>query len=173
LIDVAALITAGWRGPWWSAPGYSRVCYPAACGTVLVPAVLIVFGMIDQLTSLGQAAAVGGIMLGLGLWLTLFAFPTNMFGMDRGVALALLAHGLVVGYFVGVVAAVVGLIGALSTAGTQRAWALAAMGLGVLAIYASRRGERYIAACCIRRYIRTLVQPGDGRDPAGRPHADA
>jgi hypothetical protein len=160
--DVARLIASRWTGPWWEAPGYNRLVWPVAWAVIVSAGWLIAGGILsapryDAKAILIALALVFGVPL---IWLGLLWNAYRFFADGRGLLLALLAHALFAGY----VAATIGIAVSIG----QLLWwfdiariiaAAIFVPLLVALFWLCRRGERYIAQQCIRKYIAEQSAP--------------
>jgi hypothetical protein len=154
--DITELITRRWTQPWWEAPGFNRLIMPL---TTLVLG--LVCGIPLSAVLINRAGATGALpaLLGAGLFVSWLALLTRLHarGGTESLLLALLAHVLFAGYLVGCVGLIVAALKLLST--TPRSgpstYMISCTLIGVFAtvLWACRRGERFIASRCIRRYI--------------------
>jgi hypothetical protein len=156
--DVADLIMLRWRGTRLNAPGVSRIAWPMAW------------------LYAGSLMAVFATAVSLPLWeflwiIVLVGWPCllwnlrDMMPRGRAVLLSLLAHGLVVGYAACAAAVPLLLLLCVTFEGSD---SLVVFLVGLLMIAAMwllcRRGEWFIARCCVRQYL-----IDDGRFATMRP----
>jgi hypothetical protein len=161
--DLTRMIVNQWTGPWYHAPKFNQVLGPLATVSFGVWGVLLVFAIEMGLerTPTYTAAAAGALVVA---WLVLMWRLRNLMLDGAAMSLALLAHGIFVGYAVSL-AGIIWLIWLAITAGS---WMVAAPSLvSVLPLvglaWAGRRGEKYIAHRCIRQYLVEAVKPAVGR----------
>jgi hypothetical protein len=151
--DLAALVMRRWIGPWTRAPGYGRIVGPVGWLTIgMWPVAVAGVGELANgarpvFTSLLAAIWLAG-------WLLLLWRLRGFMPGGAAVGLSILAHGLFVGYLVGVVAGVALVIRALSAGpGLVMILSFAAAAVAVALLFACRRGEQFIAERCIRRHL--------------------
>ena len=152
--DLAELIARRWTGAWYAAPFFNQLLLPVACATcgLIVAACAGTLGADAARSDL--AVVLGAIAtIVLTAWGALIRGVWKRWPGGEGVALSLLAHGVFVAYMAALYGAVATAV-ALFVAGPIGKVA-AAVGLAacVATLYASRRGERFIAERCIRRYL--------------------
>ena len=154
--DVAELATRQWDKPWYKAPGFNTLIWPAVC---------VWFGWFFVIPFVAASSSDGLSVLitffvGLALWVFLMYRAYRVFGRMLGVWLALAMHLLVVGYLAAVIGfAAVVVLGVLEvTQATARVipyvYGLLAFSSFAILFWISRRVERAIAGACIRHYLR-------------------
>jgi hypothetical protein len=155
------MIARHWIGTWHRAPLYPQLLAPVTVATIS-PFPLLLMLAIETEAYHGSGVATVTAALGVVVaWVCLLERSRRLFGNDRGLGYALVAHGLLLGYIV----AVAGIIAAISWAIRYHdaVWiglsmCLAAGMIGIL--IACRRGERFIAEQCIKQYLqRTTPAP--------------
>lgn len=169
--DVANLVAARWTRPWWAAPGLKTLQWPAVCAFLGLP-VAVVIGAPLSFASQSPAPLVIAIGVVAGVWLWLMVRAMRLCGGGRGIALALLAHALIVAYFAGGI----GVLSAVMTAAFNFSEGdLLNATLGVLwavacgaVIWLARRGDRYMGEQCIRRYLRESARVSSADPRRGR-----
>jgi hypothetical protein len=163
--DLALLIRRRWTDPWFKAPEFPSLFWPAlylTVGLVLSPVFFVALPMLAR--QLGCGPTLTEFLFWMMIWLCVLSvfggWGRLLLGIWRqwpgfeGVGLALLAHLVLLAYLGGA-ASVVGLVLAMSYGGPRpRAQALAAVLQMAVAVFAARRGERLLAGRCIRRYLR-------------------
>lgn len=162
MCDVAVLVTARWTGKWYKAPGLNAMLIPTAVAVVGGLAVFITFiyaEMRDPYTS--QPTAWPWAIFGLTflVWVWRIASTIKTFAQPlRGPALAILAHVLFAGYFGGLIFFLSGLVsfifGLMETGLSGVGIGLLMLGGSVAVMWGCRWGEKFIAGCCIREYLR-------------------
>lgn len=172
--DVAALVTMRWTGKWYKAPGLNRLILPVLVAVVGGLAALVMALLYEAYMNLGDSPnlwlhAILAVALGCGwvysLWVTRRQFINRL----RGPLLSLLGHLIFVGYLVGLgfLLSAIGLILSMtlmsgaSGGGTPAVvWIYLAVYIfvGCGLFYAGRLGEKFIARCCIREYLRRQSQ---------------
>jgi hypothetical protein len=154
--DVARLVVGRWQGPWYQAPGYSGLVWPVAwlmsCGLVFMCAGAMMVERIEWAGDWLPLAIMMGVTV-LGWLLILSLLRGRMAG--RAVPLSLLAHGLTLGYIVGVAGVIWGGVNLFRMSGIMAAQALSAVVaiLGGTLFWACRRCERWIGGVCIRHHL--------------------
>ncbi len=156
--DVPELAARQWNKPWYKAPGFNTLTWPAVSAYgwyfFLVP-------MSSAYAGLNSDAAVLAVMLaGLTLWVLLMYLAYKVFDSAKGIWLALLMHVLVAGFLVSVLGLIVTIFmsaAELSDQGVRPD----SMAIGLFAFlcfmgvfWVSRRIERAIAGACIRHHLR-------------------
>lgn len=152
-IDRAALVTTRWTGSWTQAPGYGQLISPVAWLTLCgLPLLAIAPFEIHRRGFPLITASLGAALLAFWFWRLLSV--RTLAADDRGVSLSLLAHGLFAGYLAGTGMFIFALVRMLFYPGIFELliWPII-MIAAVAALIACRRGERYIAGQCIRRYL--------------------
>jgi len=170
-VDLAKLVTARWRGPWYRAPGLNRVHTPLAiaAGTALV-SLLLTFGAVGWDLTPGWltpiVAAGGGVA-----WLAVMWRVGTWWPGWVGPALSLLSHVIFVLLLGGVLMLLVAGINVVMLVGdvggvARVVWLAVAMVSAVGLILFGRWLERVQAERCIRRSLRRAAvasaAPGDG-----------
>ncbi|MHC4216961.1 MAG: hypothetical protein ACYSU7_00760 [Planctomycetota bacterium] len=164
-LDLARLIVSQWSGPWYRAPGFNRVLAPVTWAAISPWGVLLMFAfeLAGARTPVYAMAAGGAVVL---VWIGLMWRLKRMIPGGAAMLLALLAHGILVGYAAGAVA-VITLVwraivaGSFLVAAPTVAATLPALGL----LWACRRGEKYIAQRCIRQHLVRMAQPDPPTPP--------
>lgn len=169
--DAAKLVSQRWTKPWHRAPGFNTLLVPcawfAASYLLLVLIDVAGFARIHQPlfnVSRGWTATVSAplitaalFLLFLLVWLWLMWRAWRLFQSMRGVWLALLAHGVFVGYLFVVLTGLGFLLNGVLMLGDEPVSAaillLVSATLLIGGVWLCRRGERYIASQCIRRYL--------------------
>ena len=151
--DVVELIERRWTKPWWTAPGFNRLVVPVVVATI-DPMLLSVL-MVARQGSVMIVPLAGTVVL-FG-WLYLM-FRIGLRGGTEAVLLSLLAHLIFVGYVIGVygcIAMIIRMVGMVlnQMLSLQLLGAAVVAGLLVALVWGCRRGERFIAGRCIRRYL--------------------
>lgn len=172
--NIAKLIERRWTKPWWKAPKFNTVLMPAV--TLYVAMLLSIpsnlAGLLLTRNTVGELPVLMiWLLLISTLWLWLMNRAYRLFDSQRGIWLALLAHVLVAGYLMALMIGLsflMGLVMLIFTPSFSSQLASIAITLLILIvaiaiIYACRRGERYIAGQCIRRY---LNRPTDADETA-------
>ncbi len=170
--DIVKLITMRWTGPWWSAPGFNTVLLPTPCALVVVAIFLIAPAMHPHTDTPWILAAIW--LVAIAIWGYLMWRTWILFRGVRGPALALLGHGVLLGYVVGVLGtalAVVRIIVILINQSQhptrillgQLGWPVLLTLVFLAILVLARKCERFIAACCIRRHLAKIAAP-DLRD---------
>jgi hypothetical protein len=154
--DVPVLAARQWDKPWYRAPGFNTLMWPAVVAFIG----WITTTVVSTLSGPNQWATYAWMLLALAIWLWLMFRATKLLKGSVGFFLALLAHALVLGFLVGIVglmvmaiATVLDLIqGDTDLVGTLSgvAWLV---GFSVL-LWVCRRIERAIAGVCIRHHLR-------------------
>lgn len=165
--DVAALVTARWTGKWYRAPGLNRLLWPtgaAVIGGMVAFMIWVRFEMSDPYTG-GNSIWPGAIMIvTLMVWSVLMWRAAGAFmSPGQGVLLALLAHVLFAGYFFGLLGFVSGVVTLVMRLMGETVGFIGPVLIvvAVAVMWGCRRGEKFIAAQCIRRYL----QKQSGVDP--------
>jgi hypothetical protein len=157
--DLARLIANQWVGPWYRAPGFNRVLIPVTFASIGVWVVLIVlaFESYHGRTPLYTMLTAGALVAAWGwsMWRLRRMMPGG-----AAMVLALLAHGILAGYVFSLMATI-GLLWRAVLAGSLAVAAPALVAVLPLAglMWVCRRGEKYIAVRCIRRYLVYVAQP--------------
>ncbi len=151
--DVTKLLMGRWTGPWFHAPGFSRILLPVAW--------LLAGGMVTMTVWAWEIERPGAstittlsTVVFIGIWIGLLWRLRTQLPHGRAVALSILAHGLMAGY----IAVLIGLLGVLVAAVTAGSLA-AGLSVSVLSVplvalmLLCRRGEKFIAGQCIRQYL--------------------
>ncbi|MHC4080577.1 MAG: hypothetical protein ACYS15_05055 [Planctomycetota bacterium] len=157
--DLGRLIVNQWTGPWHHAPKFNQVLAPLTTVSLGVWGVLLVFTVEMQLqrTPTYTALASGSLVVA---WLCLMWRLRNLMLDGAAMGLALLAHGIFAGYVVSLVGTIWLLWLAISAGSLMvAAPALAALLPVVGLAWVCRRGEKYIAARCIRQYLVQMARP--------------
>lgn len=154
--DVPELAARQWDKPWYKAPGFNTLTWPAACAYLwyffLVP---MSFAYFDS-----ESAVTAIVLAGVALWVLLMYRAYKVFDTAKGIWLALLMHFLVAGFLVSVLGLIVTIfMGAaeLSDQGVRpdsMAIGLSAFLCFMGVFWVSRRIERAIAGACIRHHLR-------------------
>lgn len=161
--DVPELAARRWDKPWYKAPGFNTLIWPAFCGWLWVFFVLPV----TAVTIGDQTATVTIGLLGLAVWAGLMYRAYRVFDEALAVGLALAGHLLVAGFVAGVfgliwsvIAAVVYVLNppARVELSDMGVWVVLTGVWGAL-LWVCRRVERRIAGACIRRYLRRRPKP--------------
>lgn len=151
--DLAKLVTAKWEKPWYRAPGLNRVFMPIFVAVLGLLGVPIVGGFSSEPALFVPVVAT----VALGTWVAALIWAGRMFSGIEGYALALLSHALLAGYMLsvfGTVAVVILAISAWSDGNALLAVLRGGLAVVLLAIlWPCRRGEKFIAYRCIRRYL--------------------
>lgn len=160
--DVPELAARRWDKPWYKAPGFNTLAWPAVCVYLwyffLMPMSYAYFG--------SRAGVAAVVLTGLTIWGLLMYRAYKVFDAAKGLLLALAMHVLVAGFlfgiiglFVTVILCVVGVID--GRAGEIKSVLIAALTLGcfVVVLWVSRRVERAIAGACIRHHLRRAPKP--------------
>lgn len=169
--DIARLVTAKWTGKWYKAPGLNRLMFPVLIAVVGGLASLVIAMLYITMVNKGAQAevVVPTFLFGVfGLWMY-FLWRTRRVFVEpwRGPLLSLIAHLIFVGYMTGLgfLLATMGMMlsatflngmnGMPHNPTPLTAWVFMAVYfvIGVSLFYAGRRGEKFIAGCCIRRYL--------------------
>jgi hypothetical protein len=158
--DIPHLISRKWTKPWYKAPYYNTICLPLCCAFIALPGTMCAAAIANSSTAITPLFITGVAVL---FWIGLLARTWQVFRGMRGVWLALLAHGLMAGYIVGglgFILALIYLITSILDAMTSVPLAsadplgisigVAVLPLGIIIIWLSRRGERFIARMCIQ-----------------------
>jgi hypothetical protein len=156
--DLARLIVNQWTGPWYRAPGFHRVLVPVTCAGIGVWVVIALsFELYHGRRPLFTMLTAGVLVAAWG-WST-WRLRSMMPG-GAAVGLALLAHGILAGYVFGLMGTI-GLLWRAVLAGSLGVAAPALVAVLPLAglMWVCRRGEKYIAERCIRRYLVHVAQP--------------
>ncbi len=162
--DVPRMVAARWTGPWWKAPGFNTVLMPTVWLLVSFISMTIVSLVLDSAAAI---VAIPLVFLGLLAFLGFLLWRAwQLFASMRGVWLALLGHVIFAGYGVGVIGAVGFILVIILTLidvwdRTSLTWEQAwVVGLNLLfallcgvVTWLCRRGERFIAGQCIKRYL--------------------
>jgi hypothetical protein len=161
--DVPRMIANRWTGRWQQAPGYFILIAPLA--SMLFGALGLLFLFVWEMARLegsGLLTFMLAVLL-LGVWVHMLGRARTLFGDDRGLTLALLVHGLFAMYVAGLILVVWGIL----RTSRHAEWALIAMNL-LMALFGSallvlaRRGERWVAEQCIKRYVLKRSTPAQG-----------
>ncbi len=149
--DLAKLMMREWIGPWYRAPGFNRVLFPVAWPGFGWWVLLFVwlyetqaFGRPPILTLLLAAVLVAG--WSWSMWRLRLFMPRW-----EAVVLALFAHALLLGYLAGLIGVIAFVLQAIKTRSVALAAPMVAFFAGLMLL--CRRGERFIAERCIRRYL--------------------
>lgn len=176
--DAARLVAVRWNKPWHRAPGFNTLLLPIVW-IVLAPLVFLLSLIgLDRMatgitsdprtwfgTSIGMLNIAVVFTLFFAGWLWLMWRAWRVFHGMRGIWLALLAHVLTVGYLASIIYGVVLLSSGIFTFMGAPAYGILVSGLGLTllvgGVWVCRRGERYIARQCIRRYLdeQVIVDP--------------
>ncbi len=160
--NIVAMMTRQWTGPWYDAPGFSKLLWPLVwlmIGSVLgLMALVIDASLVDG----PGAITVVWYLLVVVVWLALLGNVIDIPTKGKGIGLSMLGHGLFVGYITGIVIVVWAIVSAISS----RHVVLQAVFLGLIAVGASlfwlmRRGEKYIAQRCIQAWVNQPAAPHD------------
>ena len=162
LCDIARMVTSRWIGPWWEAPGYTRLVRPVAWAVFAAAGCFVASGSIVQ-SRFDTTVVISmiGVLLAIPIiWMALMWHAHRLFPDGRGLPLALLAHALFAGYLAATIGIAAGLI--------QLVWgfnpgrlivAIVILPLMIALFWLCRRGERYIAEQCIRKYVAEQSAP--------------
>lgn len=154
--DIAELVTQKWTEPWHKAPGLNRVLLPVVWA-VLAPMIAMLLGVMMWRTGSGGVVWPLLMLVVIGGWLLLMRLAWLLFDSIEGVWLALLAHAVMAGYLVGVNGGIVSMILLIGAVVEDPWWDVVIQSVLVLmcgvVVVVSRRGERWIAGRCIRRYL--------------------
>lgn len=150
--DIPRLVARKWTKPWWKAPGFNTILSPVAWLYVMfLVTSCMSFNVADPLVM----AVLGLVWVGGWGWLMWRAWQVFI-GME-GVLLALLGHAVMLAYLSGLVAVLGGLIWAYSpftgNAAGKGSAVVGGVAVGVVLMWMGRRGERFIAGRCIKRYL--------------------
>jgi hypothetical protein len=152
--DVARLVSRRWTQPWYRAPGFSRVLYPAVWVYVCV---IVIGAVLRSSVAPFRPAWIAFLCCCPVVWLVLMCRSWRVFEDVRGVWLPVFGHLLLAGYLAGAVGTLwMGVLAVLTLIEGEMNGALVIVGGGLLfgLLFAiCRRGERYIAGECIRRYL--------------------
>ncbi len=154
--DVPVLAARQWDKPWYRAPGFNTIMWPAALFMISWFVGPIVSGMLGP----DQAATYSAMLLALVLWVWLMIRAARLLGGPIGFGLALLSHMLVVGYLIGLIGVIWAVIITVLALINQEVNVLAAvyvslaLAVFLLIIWGCRRVERAIAGVCIRHHLR-------------------
>lgn len=160
--NIARLLTRRWDQPWWRAPGYNKMSVPAAWAFIsLLASMCVISGVVDSYGDLRGLMIFVLVMLTIvGGWVGLMAWTWRTMGGIVGAAYAMLAHACLVGYALGIlffVGGLVRLVASISdTFGVSPSdYVLATLALvgGLGLILMSRWFEKLIAAYCIKLYL--------------------
>ncbi len=157
--DVAKLITNRWRKPWYRAPKLNVVYTPTAIAVVGLLTCNILAVLVAAALNGGAARNVGiatiiTVLLLLLLWVAAMWRAYRVFDDPKGWVLAVLGHGLLIGYVGGLGMVISGLTMTFAVGGVPGAvFGLIIAVVGGALIWVCRRGEKYIAGQCIRRYL--------------------
>lgn len=157
--DVPVLAARQWDKPWYRAPGFNALMWPAAWMWIS----FLIFAFVDATVSLGTASALASCLVVIVGWSWLMVRASRVLDGEVGVWLALLMHVLVAGYLVGLVGVLVAVIftviDTVFTDSSRGADALSvlygslALAGFALLLWGCRRIERTIAGVCIRQYL--------------------
>lgn len=155
LSDVPELAARQWDKPWYKAPGFNTLAWPAAGA----------FGWYFFLVPLSSASIGGGgtaiALAGLTLWVLLMYRAYKVFDTAKGIWLALAMHALVAGFLVSILGLIVSIILCVlaisDVQSSDNKWISIVILMFVcfmLLLWGSRRVERAIAGACIRHHLR-------------------
>jgi hypothetical protein len=153
--DVPELATRQWTKPWYRAPGFDTLTWPAAwclLGNVA-------FAVVAAFAGSSGEALVAVSLFSLAVWSGLMVRASRVLDNRLAAAgLAILLHILLVGYLIGVfglIAATIGIFEAVLDDHTPGAIS-AGVGLLICALllWGCRRIERYTAGVCIRQHLK-------------------
>jgi hypothetical protein len=162
--DIVKLISEKWTKPWYRAPKFTRVGLPARWTFIM-----LLISLIFLMPLLAVQAAPFWLLplmaaTYLAIWGVLIYRAATVFGDIRsGIGLALLLHVCVLGYLFGLLgfAVLSAIIIESFVAGVVTWPALIGIAIGSIlaaAAWPARLGERYVANCCIREYLKRKVR---------------
>lgn len=154
--DVPVLAARRWNKPWYQAPGFNRLLWPAATATIAWMASIFLMAS-DSANDLLLVSVC--IICVLTLWVFLMIRAARLLNGWTGFWLALVAHGLVAGYLVGIIGlftnvilGILALMDIFNNTGLLMYGAWSAV--FALLLWVCRRIERAIAGVCIRHHLR-------------------
>jgi hypothetical protein len=153
--DVPELAARQWNKPWYRAPGFNTLMWPAgwmwSVGIIGLP-------MVETFVPSDILSYAAGLLF-VVVWFWLMVRAWKLLSGSVGLWLALLSHVLVAGYLVGTVGVISVVLLAISEATDWNADTLSvvytslAFAAFALLLWGSRRVERAIAGVCIRHYL--------------------
>jgi len=163
--NVPRLLTRRWDKPWYRAPGYNKLCLPAAW-LVASLLLLVVLSILNALTR-GQywaAFFAGWGLVTAAVWVGLLVWVWRSMAGLASAGYALLSHVALGGYLVGVplfiggfawaIAWVVDVFSQRPMAGKQHGLSVVLLLGGFVLFVFGRWIERVVAGHCIRLYLR-------------------
>lgn len=158
-VNVPRLIAQRWTRPWWEAPLYNTIALPLAWAFLMFIGVVVTFAYVETSgIRNGHIVIVAAFGVALLSWIGWLHFVARKFGSNEAIGLACLVHLVLPAYVGGIAFMIGGFATLMGSAGQQRWWMLPFnaifMLMGVLAIFAGRWIERFVARRCIRRHLR-------------------
>lgn len=149
--DIAQLISRRWTKPWYAAPGFQRLLIPVTVLGLCSMALFIVAVSIGRSNRMFTTLGMFGVSCA---WIFTLIQVSRRGGIE-GLSLSLLAHLLFVGYMGGVI----GFISSLFITFTVNPFTgIILMVVFCMLVWVSRRGEKFIAQRCIKRYLENKPQ---------------
>ncbi|MEX0776493.1 MAG: hypothetical protein WD042_12385 [Phycisphaeraceae bacterium] len=155
--DVAKLVVRRWTKPWYRAPGLYTMQWPVLWFVMGWFGIPIGLSLADLAVQVAPLALLGALLVYLAIWCLLMWRTWVLFGGFSGVLLALLMHAVLVGYLVGLFGGIIAGIRLILSV-KELDWIdvvilvpFTAAFFGIL--WLARRGERWVAQRCIRRYL--------------------
>lgn len=155
--DVPELAARRWDKPWYKAPGFNTLAWPAIWALF---SLFFVLPVIDANGFMGPQDSLIASLLCLIGWATLMYRAYRALGGMLGIGLALLMHILIVGFIVGAfgffIMIIVGVIALyeFDADPVSVGYGVFATAIIVLILWVCRRVERAIAGACIRHHLR-------------------
>ncbi len=166
--DIAALIAGRWDGPWHQAPALTQLTFTVLLTLLALPGLGTLIGFLaeglDRHPWRLDILMLGVMLLfptGLG-WLVLLLKMRNERVQMFTVGMVVTAHLVVLGYLIAMLAAPAVTLLLLANEGLWAAPYVIVLGMiAAVVFHHARRGERRLAAVCIRRYLQRRQEPFD------------
>lgn len=166
--DIARLVGAQWRKPWYKAPGFNTLLWPTACAAVGVMVLLLVAGPLPGAREMPGWRGIAILAGASAIWLWLMSRAKRRFRGLKGVWLALFAHAVLFTYLISCTVGLRLLIGAIAAPlgvgfwiePLRGVWGCVGAAVLVSGVWLGRRGERFIANQCIRRHLEMQASEG-------------
>lgn len=164
--NVARLLTRRWNKPWYQAPKYNQLALPA--GGLLISAIVLMFAVVANEIPPGGFVPTAMLLMGwtvltlLG-WALLMTWVCRSMEGLRTAGYALVIHLALAGYLIGVPMFITGLgwlvsdlidSVQLSNSTSSFIWSVLLIVGGIGLFVLGRVIERFVAAYCIRLYLR-------------------
>ena len=165
--DMAKLVGLQWTKPWYQAPGFTLLAWPAIWAHAVVGVIAWATHNQSLFVPFHHVAIVSLAWLAvLGVWVYFMYRSYEVFEALRGCWLALITHVILAGYFAGLVAIVFGLIWGLiyftdsnNSVLSHGLGGAGAVLCGVGVVFVLQRLDRWIAEQCIRQYLKRRSLP--------------